>query len=255
MDEIWTPSKFVSNSIEKKTDKPVITIPYTVSAEKDAEYNRKYFSLPEDKFLFLLMFDSNSISDRKNPVATIHAFKQAFGNNQDVKLIIKINNPSDNDIKTINSIIGNQDNYCIYTKTMTKKEVNSFISCVDVMVSLHRSEGYGLTMAEAMLLGTPCIATNWSANTEFMNEKNSCLVDYNFEYLTKTVGPYKKGTKWASASTEDAAYYMNKLYTDHEFYQKIRENALKDAKELFDVKNSAELINKRIEEIYRKRKI
>ena len=77
-DEIWTPAEFISNTLRKYTDKPVTTVPYSVTAPTDDKYDRKYFKLPEDKFLFLMMFASGSIMERKNPIGTIEAFKKAF---------------------------------------------------------------------------------------------------------------------------------------------------------------------------------
>src|SRR5690606_8983460 len=78
VDEIWTSSKFASDSIRKKTDLPVHIVPYPISAPIDEKYDRKYFELPEDKFLFLCMYDSNSTIERKNPIGAIEAFKKAF---------------------------------------------------------------------------------------------------------------------------------------------------------------------------------
>ena len=80
LDEIWTPSEFVSEAIRKVTNKPVRTIPYLVEAPYEDKYDRKYFGLPEDKFLYLMLFDSNSISERKNPKGVVKAFKEAFPN-------------------------------------------------------------------------------------------------------------------------------------------------------------------------------
>ena len=93
VDEIWTPSEFTSNCFRKITDKPVYTIPYHVTAEADVRYDRAHFDLPEDKFLYLLLFDFNSTLLRKNPQAAIEAFRNAFSpEQQDVGLVIKVNN-------------------------------------------------------------------------------------------------------------------------------------------------------------------
>ena len=92
-DEIWTPSEFTSDSIRKETNKKVFTLPYNVTAHTDDKYDRKYFGLPEDKFLFLIMFDFNSTMVRKNPIGAIEAYKKAFSTDDDsVGLVIKTNN-------------------------------------------------------------------------------------------------------------------------------------------------------------------
>lgn len=111
---------------------------------------------------------------------------------------------------------------------MTKIEVNSLVKCADVFVSLHRAEGFGLVMAEAMLNGTACVATNYSANTEFMNSECACMVDYELVDMTGDTGQYPKGSKWAEASMEEAADYMMKLYQNQDFYQEIVSNAKKE---------------------------
>ena len=84
LDEVWTPSEFISQNLRKYTDKPVYTLPYSVTAPADAAYDRDYFHLPKDRFLFLMMYDSGSGMVRKNPLGAIEAFKQAFdrGNKQ-----------------------------------------------------------------------------------------------------------------------------------------------------------------------------
>ena len=98
VDEVWTPSDFVTNTLKKYTDKPVITVPHCVSPQTDTvKYDRKHFKLPEDKFLFLVMYNSGSVMERKNPLAAIRAFKEAFCKDEqtkekykDVGLVIKI---------------------------------------------------------------------------------------------------------------------------------------------------------------------
>ena len=102
VDEIWTPAEFVSNSIRKVTDKPVHTIPYHVTAPTDDKYDRAYFGLPEDKFLFLMMYDNGSMMERKNPLGTLEAFKRAFGKeNDEVGLVIKISGNAKEDMEKI----------------------------------------------------------------------------------------------------------------------------------------------------------
>ncbi len=233
LDEIWTPSEFISRNLRKITDLPVTTIPYCVKAPTNEKYTRTYFKLPEDKFLFLAMYDSNSTRERKNPMGVIRAFKKAFSpedknvglvlkiNNareEDIKLlkgmlkdyerknpmgvirafkkafspedknvglVLKINNAREEDIKLLKGMLKDYENIYYITKVMSKVKVNSLIKAADVFVSLHRAEGFGLVMAEAMLNDTPVIATNWSSNTEFMNEKVACMVDYKFTELEK----------------------------------------------------------------------
>ena len=220
--EIWTPAEFISQGIRKKTNIPVKTLPYCVDAPSDDACDREFFGLPEDKFLFLAMYDTNSVAERKNPKGIIRAFQEAFlPDNNKVGLVLKVNSAKPEDLEEIRAQFKEYDNIYLITSHMTKVEVNSLVKCVDVFVSLHRSEGYGLVLAEAMLLGTPTIATNWSANTEFADAESACLVGYELIPITEDIGPYEKGNHWADADLHQAAAYMEKLYEDPEFYQQI----------------------------------
>ncbi len=259
VDEIWTPSDFVTNTLKKYTDKPVITVPHCVAPKAEPTYDRKHFGLPEDKFLFLVMYNSGSVMERKNPLAAIKAFKEAFCKDEETKkkyqnagLVIKVaeSELSADDESIINSVIDKDDNIYYMCGHVNKKEVNSLLADVDVYVSLHRSEGFGLVMAEAMYLGTPVIATNWSGNTEFMNNDTACMVGYDLIELDKDYDVFKKGNVWADAHVDEAADYMKRLYEDNVFYNKIASNGQSFAKEHLAYKRSADIVSERLKAIH-----
>ena len=244
LDEIWTPSEFTSDSIRKVTNKPVHTIPYNVTAHTDDKYDRKYFGLPEDKFLFLIMFDFNSTMVRKNPVGAIEAYKKAFDVNDDsVGLVIKTSNTDFDKIESVKKLLEGYKNIYFITEVLEKTAVNSLIKDVDVFVSLHRAEGFGIVMAEAMLVNTVCIATNWSSNIEFMNKDIACMVDYSFVTLEKDASPYRKGSKWADADTDQAAGYMKKLHDDKDFYNTLSTKAKAYIEDKLCMDNITKIIN------------
>lgn len=250
VDEIWTPSEFASSCIRKVTDKPVITIPYCITAPTDEQYNREYFQLPEDAFLYLVMYDTNSTMARKNPMGAIQAFQRAFApDDRRVGLVIKMNNPRPEDQEALKASIGAYQNVYYITEIMDKVVVNSLIRSIDVFVSLHRAEGFGLVMAEAMLNGTPCIATNWSSNTEFMNEEVACMVDYEFTVLEHTNPPYEKGARWADANIDTAADFMRKLFAEPDYYQALSEKGKQYIEEKLGLEQAVEAIQRRIREI------
>ena len=254
LDEIWTPSEFISKNLRKVTHLPVKTIPYWVTADTDLQYNRSFFDLPEQKFLFLTMYDSNSTMERKNPKGAVSAFKKAFSPEDDsVGIVVKINNARETDIQTLKSELSAYKNVYYITRTLEKVQVNSLIECCDAFISLHRAEGFGLVMAEAMLVGTPCIATNWSSNTEFMNNDVACMVEYTFKTLDRDCPPYKKGAVWADADTGMAADYMIKLVNDKAYYERIRDNAKTYAALKLGRESAVRLIENRIREIYNER--
>lgn len=218
-DEIWTPSEFAGRAIKKITDVPVKVLPYYVTAPYKKTIGRKEFLLPGSKFLFLIMYDINSTEGRKNPQGAVRAFKEAFApQNNEVGLVIKVNNGTDKQIEKLKNQLSEYKNIYYITETVDKEAVNSLIKCCDVFVSLHRAEGFGLVMAEAMILGRPVVATNWSSNTEFMNKDVACMVDYQMIKNPRTEGLYEKGCMWAEPDYKQAAEYMERLWQDQEFY-------------------------------------
>lgn len=251
VDEIWTPSEFASNCFRKLTDKPVYTIPYHVTAEADLTFDREYFGLPKDKFLYLIMFDFNSTMLRKNPVDAVEAFKNAFApENQDVGLVIKVNNSTQECRDTLEALLKGYKNVYYITGTLDKSEVNSLIACADVYVSLHRAEGFGLILAEAMLLKTACIATNWSSNTEFMNSDCACMVSCNMVKINEGEGLYPPGAIWANPSVTEATEYMLRLKNDSSYYHSITENAYRHASTVLGKNRIVDMMERRISQIY-----
>lgn len=249
LDEIWTPSEFISQSIRRVTKKRIFTIPYSIDLDTDNLYGREYFSLPEKKFLFLVMYDFMSVSERKNPKGAVEAFKLAFkATDESPGLIIKINHLAEKEELTrLQRGLEGYPNIYYITDNLSRKEVESLIATADVFVSLHRAEGFGLPLAEAMYLGTPTIATNWSATTEFMNKECSCLVDYELIKIAKDIGPYKKGKYWADANVRQAADYMVMLYGNNGYYNNIKEKAKIYVKKKLSVDN--DLIKERLHAI------
>lgn len=250
VDEIWTPADFITNTLKKYTDKPVVTLPYCVEAPVSEEFDRAFFNLPKDIFLFLMMFDSGSIMERKNPDSVFAAYREAFGiDNDRVGIVVKINEYSQKDITYINKALEGYKNVYILSDTLTKVQVNSLIKAVDVFVSLHRAEGFGLVLAEAMIVGTPTIATNWSANTEFACSDAACLVDYKMIEIDRDIPPYKKGYHWADADIAQAAGFMRRLYEDEEFYQNIADNAKRYVASRLNMERSTGIVKERLENI------
>lgn len=253
VDEIWSPSEFVSNSIRKKTNKPVITVPYAIKLQDKEYLNRDYFHLPNDKFLYLTMYDFISISERKNPRAVIKAYIKAFPiEDENVGLIIKVNHVDEKQLADLKVQLERYNNIYFITQNLTRLEVESLLNAADVLISLHRSEGFGLPVAEAMALGKPVIATNWSATTEFMDERSACLVNYELIKITKSIGPYEKGNYWAEVDIKHAAFYIRKLWEDIEYREEVGKNARKYINKHLAYSDTAGIVEQRMKEIYEK---
>ncbi|WP_318249372.1 glycosyltransferase family 4 protein [Paenibacillus sp. alder61] len=252
LDEIWAPSTFVGDSISIKSPIPVVKIPHSIEVKISEPRSRNYFGLPENVFLFLSMYDINSFQERKNPKAVIEAFKLAFSpNDEDVGLVVKVNNPGGNseELDEIRKMAKGYQNIHILDNTISRNDVNALISLADCFVSLHRSEGFGLVMAEAMYLGKPVIGTSWSSNTDFMNQRNSCLVDYKLVPLKKDFGPYKAYQKWADPDIEHASRYMIKLVNDPAFYLEVATNGERYIKQFHSPEAIGNQMKKRLEYI------
>lgn len=249
-DEIWTPSDFCTESIRKVTEVPVYTMPFGIEVKIEEPRDQEYFGLPNDKFLFLTMFDVNSVLERKNPMATLRAFKEAFHDNDSVGLVIKINDfKKDVNRDFIMREINTEKNIYVVDDVLSRNDVNALIDLSDVFVSLHRSEGFGLVLAESMYLGKPVIATNWSSNVDFMTHENSCPVSYRLIELETDFGIYRKGNTWADPFVSDASCYMKRLYVDKEYYDTISQNAMLTIKKQYSIDRSAKFIKERLEKI------
>lgn len=178
--------------------------------------SRRYFGILETDYAFLFFFDVRSYLSRKNHYAVIEAFRRLLSVKPYAKarLILKVNGAEItpevmqqfiNDLKDIANHI------TIIRRLMSDNEVKNLVRCCDCFVSLHRSEGYGRGIAEAMALGKPVIATGFSGNMDFMNPEVSFPVNYGLISLTAGEYPHYENQIWADPDIENATNYMVKL--------------------------------------------
>ena len=248
--EIWTYSNHCAEAISAVSPIPVIKIMPSISLAQSA-LERKALNLPKDKFIFLFVFDFSSRIERKNPLAAIQAFKQAFGQDDSVLLIVKSSNSKNfpEAQASLNSAIANCANIKHLDGYLSKEKINGLLYNCDCYVSLHRCEGFGLTMAEAMFYGKPVIATGYSSNTEFMNVGNSFLVKYKLIPIEQDCGPYKKGNVWAAADVEHAANLMRFVFNNSQEAQQVGAIAAEEIKTLLNPQVIGNKIKKRLEYI------
>ena len=229
VDEIWAISEFTQQAISKRTDKPVFAIPLHVESIDSAAIENldrdPLGILPNDQY-FLFMFDFMSDLDRKNPLGLIEAFKSAFLPNAGPKLFIKSINGGvrSEDLETIRQATDNRTDIIIFDGYLDKSQRTALIAECLSYVSLHRSEGYGLTMAEAMSHGKPVIATAYSANCEFMSDDDSLLIPFQ---LISTLGnpTYPYDSHWADPDIGAAAEAMRRVFIDKDFAQQLGHRA------------------------------
>ena len=251
-DEIWTPSEFSAAAIRKSVDLPVYIVPHIVVPQCDESWDRKRWKLPEDLFLILIAFDCESLPERKNPLGAVRAFLRAFNSEEPVGLVIKTRNMTPKVERDIRTELNGRGNTFFLTGDYPKNAVNTLIRECDVYLSLHRGEGFGLVMAEAMYLGTPVVATDWSGNTDFMDRETACLVDSKLVRLEKDHPPFRKGSKWAQPDEEQAAIYLRTLYNDSELYSRLAENAAVRIREQLSADAVTAIISERMKTIKEK---
>jgi glycosyltransferase involved in cell wall biosynthesis len=229
-DEIWVGSSFIASAIAPISPIPVIRIPPVMAPRMGrlVEGDRGGWTRRPGEFLFLFMFDVHSHLARKNPMAIIEAFRRAFRPSEPVRLILKCVN-AESDPAGFRALLDRASGAAIdvHSGYISADEIRGLTASCDAYVSLHRSEGIGLTIADAMGLGKPVIATGWSGNTDFMDVSNAFPVDYRLVALEENVGPYHAGEVWAEPSVEHAAELM-RFVVDHPEEARRRGDAARD---------------------------
>jgi glycosyltransferase involved in cell wall biosynthesis len=217
--EIWVPSRFTADALPADAAVPVKIVPHPVQVTPVAR-NRDLFAIPSDIFTVLTAFDMGSSYSRKNPRAAITAFRKAFGDDQNSLLLLKVGHSGDAAwaMKDLEDAIAGMSNVRLIEQTLSKVEMATLVASADAVLSLHRAEGFGLLLAEAMLQGVPAVATGWSGNVDFMTPDDSCLVAYNLIPAIDPQGTYNMPhVKWAEADTDEAAHWLKRLRNENEF--------------------------------------
>jgi len=217
--EVWAMSEFTRRAIAAATDKPVRTFPLAIVEPRVAEgVGRADLGVPEEPFVFLFCFDMLSILERKNPLGLIEAYRRAFDPDGGTALVLKIINGERaiGDLELLRLAIGSRPDIVLLDGYLSSDEVSALMAVSDCYVSLHRSEGFGLTMAEAMALGKPVIATGYSGNMDFMDDTTAYLVPWTYGEVPTGCDPYPVGAKWADPDLDEAARLMRHVVADPE---------------------------------------
>ena len=218
-DEIWVGSSFIADALAPSSPIPIIAIPPVLSALKrgSREAGRRLIQAKGKDFVFLFIFDFHSYFERKNPLAVIASFKAAFKRIKNVKLVIKCVNEQFKP-QQFDQMVKQSKGFpiSIIKGYWTAEQMRDLTEACDCYVSLHRAEGTGLTIADAMAIGKPLIATGWSGNTDFMNAFNSFLVRYKLVQLAENIGPYRPGETWAEPSIEHGAELMRFVHQNQD---------------------------------------
>lgn len=215
-DEVWCPARFVCDAV-KATGRRAGFLPLCVAPRVTTPLPRQRFGLRDDRFVFLFMFDALSVPERKNPTGLIEAFARALPRfHRPATLAIKVINSeyASDEMARVEQRAAALPDVLLMREHLPREEVHGLLAACDCYVSLHRSEGFGLTMAEAMAIGKPVIATGWSANTDFMDDTCAMLVRVSLRKLERDHGPYAAGSTWAEPDTDHAAACMVRMVND-----------------------------------------
>jgi GT2 family glycosyltransferase/glycosyltransferase involved in cell wall biosynthesis len=247
--EIWCPSEFARASIAAKMPKPVLAMPHAIDFPVPQGDFRAKFGLPPRLFLFLFAYDLNSTQERKNPRAVIAAFRKAFPIGGPVGLVVKTHNPDRHSaaFAELEAQLAGLENTFLICETLSRTAVYELQQACDCFVSLHRAEGFGLNVAEAMFLGKPVITTDWSGTAEFVNVTNGCPVNYRLLTLDRSYGPYPRGQTWADPDVDQAAHWMRSLVDDDAFRDSIGKRAAADIRRNFSPKTIGRRYQRRLE--------
>jgi glycosyltransferase involved in cell wall biosynthesis len=223
VDEVWTATEFVARGLRERLAVPVRVLFPGVSLARFERRERAHFGLSDAPFTFLFTFHMMSVMERKNPLGLIRAFRQAFGDDPGVRLVLKTSFGDRHPVQMqeLRDAAAGIANISVIEALYSPDEVLSLMDACDAYVSLHRSEGLGLTMAEAMLMGKPVIATNFSGNVDFMDAHNSLPVSHELVTLQETIPPYDAGLRWAEPSLDHAAELMRRVYENQAWAREV----------------------------------
>jgi glycosyltransferase involved in cell wall biosynthesis len=249
LDEVWAASRFVADAVRGATTLPVRALLPAIDPVVAPGCGRTDLGLPTDAFAFLCVFDFLSVFERKNPLGAVQAFERAFEGRDDVALILKcVNSHHDRaSLHRLKAAAGPRVR--ILEGYLDRPRLNALTAAADCVVSLHRSEGFGLPLAEAMALGTPTIATGYSGNLDFMTEENSYLVRFTPAELERAYGPYDAGSVWAEPDLDHAAELMRSVEHDRDEAAARARRAADDVRRRMSPRAAGARLRARLDEI------
>lgn len=219
--EIWTCSDFAKKSLEQRYSVPIFSVPHVIHPSRARPKTYR------DRFEVLAFADSRSSLRRKNPEGALMAFSTAFGKSDRARLTLKLTGKG-GDCREILQRASQMPNVRLITDYLDDAELQKLFEASHVLLSLHRAEGFGLPMLEAMSHGIPVIATNWSGNLDYMDSSNGMLVPCSMIPIGKdpVYGNYAE-TLWAEPDIDQAAQCLKSLSSDRNLYCRLSADALK----------------------------
>ena len=238
MDVVLAPTRFIAEACEAALSRPVVHYPQAVIVPADVAADRERWGIPPGTTAYLISYDAESDTARKNPLAALAAFEQAFADTNDVFLLVKLNRSELSEVQrqqveSVRERVSALRNARIIEGNLPYRDVLSLYASCDVLVSLHRAEGLGLHLMEAMSLGRVVVATGWSGNTDFMTAENSFAVPYELVPIESTNAAYgpevgRAGQRWAEADVDAAACILQLTHDRPELRAQVGRQAALD---------------------------
>jgi hypothetical protein len=213
LDDVWVATEHIAAALRPVAPVPVRTVRMPIVPVPPAAIGRAELGMPEG-FCFLFVFDYRSVFRRKNPLGVVRAFCQAFGPGEGPSLVIKSVSGQEfpAEREALRAAAAERPDIHLAEDTVSAEAKNAMIARCDCFVSLHRAEGLGLTMAEAMYFGRPVIATGYSGNLDFMTAENSFLVRHEMVPIGPGAAPYPAEGEWAEPDLDHAAELMRRVF-------------------------------------------
>jgi glycosyltransferase involved in cell wall biosynthesis len=254
VDEVWAATDFMRDAIAKHAgDTPVRTVsPPLPQAGEDPGVVPARLGIPTDRPWFLFTFDFLSLAARKNPYGLVDAFTRAFDDlatGDRPTLVIKTINADayPADAERLRLQVAGRTDVMMLDTYLDNHERHVLVTHCTAFVSLHKAEGLGLTIAEAMAWGKPVVLTGYGGVMQFCNERNSFLVDWRPGFVEETSGPYRRGMAWAEPDLDHAASLMRAVIDDPDRAAAVGVQAATDIREL----HNAEVAGVRMREVLR----
>jgi FkbM family methyltransferase len=256
VDELWVASEFTAAAFRPHTAAAVTVVPPALDPRlalaAQAPPSRSRFDLPEGRFLFLVMASASSVIGRKNPTGALDAFVRAFDGPEraEVGLVLKITGldhaPA---LRARIAELASDFSIFVIDEVLSRDDTIGLLRCTDALVSLHRGEGFGLPLAEAMSLGKPVVTTGYSGNMDFTNDETALLVDFTLTEIGPGQGVYPADLVWADPDLDDAARQLRLVFADDALRTRIAAAGRDAILRRYTAESAREVIVSRLEKV------
>ncbi|MGH3263437.1 MAG: hypothetical protein ACRDNS_15750, partial [Trebonia sp.] len=251
LEEVWAPTEHIAQALRPLATVPVHVVRLPVAPADVEPLARAELGLDDDSFLFLFSFDYLSVAERKNPLAAVAAFSEAFAPSDGAQLVIKcINHERDPEYHArLRSAIAARPDIVLVDRYLSAAQNAALPALCDSYVSLHRAEGFGLVLADAMWHAKPVIATAYSGNLDFMTASNSLRVDCELVPIGDGFDPYPADGVWAQPDVAHAARLMRQVYEDRDGARRLGETAANEIRRSHSPDAAGAIAGERLEAI------